>query len=208
MLPALVFAVGLEMAGPAVRAASPAGGNPADVSDSPVAQTSPQDIADRAEAAFSDGRFEASVEEFDRLAALVPSVAPMLWQRGIALYFLGRFEACASQFESYFKVDRSDLENASWHLLCAARAHSLALAREHPLDAGPDRRILRQQIYDMLRGRLAPDDLVAQAAGVETAEFYAHLYAGLLFDVMGDSAQARLHLEAAASNAYRDEGDS
>ena len=44
-----------------------------------------------AESEFAAGRIEESIAAFDRLAALVPSAAPTLWQRGIALYIVGRY---------------------------------------------------------------------------------------------------------------------
>jgi lipoprotein NlpI len=167
---------------------------------------SPQDIVDRAEAHFAAGRLAESVAEYDRLAALVPSLAPTLWQRGIALYYLGQFDACATQFASYFAEDRTDLENASWHLLCVARGQSIARARESALAAGPDRRIMRTQIYAMLRGRITTDELIVAASEIVTAQFYAFLYSGLYLDAIGNTAGALPYLEAAASDKYRDEG--
>src|SRR5688500_11567036 len=44
----------------------------------------PQEIADQAELAFARGQMAESVAAFDRLARLVPDIAPILWQRGIA----------------------------------------------------------------------------------------------------------------------------
>lgn len=167
----------------------------------------PQDLVDRAEAAFADGRFAETVTLFDALAAKIPDAAPMLWQRGIALYELGRYGDCAAQFASFFAVDPTDLENASWHLLCSARAGSLERARATALIAGPDRRILRAQIYDMLRGGRTPEALVEFAnTTVSVAQFYAYLYGGLLREVMGDRAGALAYLELAASEAYREDG--
>jgi lipoprotein NlpI len=167
----------------------------------------PQSIADRAEAAFEQGRLAESVAEFDRLAALVPSVAPMLWQRGIALYYLGRYDECAAQFAAFYKGDPSDLENATWHFLCVARGQSVTRARASLLDAGPDPRVLRTQIYDMVRGRLSPADLLAVALpSVPIVQFYAHLYVGLYSEAIGDSAAAFEHLTLAAGDQYRSFG--
>jgi lipoprotein NlpI len=165
------------------------------------AAQSPQDIADQAERDFGAGRIEASVAGYDRLAALVPDVAPVLWQRGIGLYYLGRFRECAAQFAAHHKVNPGDLENAAWHFFCVARAESPERARASMLAAGPDRRIARTAIYEMLRGELAPDDLLADAeTSVPTARFYVHLYVALYAEVMGETAIARTHLEAAADS--------
>lgn len=167
----------------------------------------PQDLIDRAEAAFADRRFADAVALFDELGLLVPDAKPMLWQRGIALYELGRFVDCAAQFAAFHAVDPTDLENASWHLLCAARAGSLDQARRAALAAGPDRRILRQQIYDTLRGRATPEALVDYAlTSVDVAHFYAYLYGGLLREAAGDRPGAIEFLRVAASERYREHG--
>lgn len=172
-----------------------------------VRAQAPQDLVDRAEAAFAEGRFADSVALFDQLAVQVPDARPMLWQRGIALYELGRFRECAAQFASYFAVNRADLENASWHLLCTARAESLDQARANALGAGPDPRILRAEVYDTLRGRMTPEALVTLARStVDVAHFYAYLYGGLLREILGDRTGAIEYLALAASDRYRDYG--
>ena len=76
---------------------------------------------DRAVAEFEQGRFGASVAAFDELARLMPDRAPHLWQRGIALYYAGRYADCRRQFESHRTVNPDDVENAAWHFLCVAR---------------------------------------------------------------------------------------
>jgi lipoprotein NlpI len=167
----------------------------------------PQALVDRAEADFSAGRIAESVAGFDRLIVLVPSTAPILWQRGIGLYFLGRFDECAAQFASYYSVNPTDVENAAWHFLCVARGQSPERARAGLLHAGPDPRIMRAEIYEMLRGRLTTADLVAAAAtSVPVAQFYAHLYSGLYFDALGDRRSALAETTLAASDQFRSEG--
>ena len=86
-----------------------------------VQAPTPQALADRAEAAFADGRLADAIKDYDQLAVLVPSVAPLMWQRGVALYELGRYDECAAQFASYFTVNPADFENAAWHFFCVAR---------------------------------------------------------------------------------------
>lgn len=160
----------------------------------------PQDIADAAEADFDRGRLAEAVAQYDRLAVMVPQVAPMLWQRGIALYELGRYDDCEKQFASYFAVNRTDLENATWHFLCAARNHTPAAALAGVLAAGPDPRILRTEIYEMIRGRLSPDALIALAeTSVPIVRFYGHFYVGYYLEATGHPAAARPHFAAAAS---------
>lgn len=167
----------------------------------------PQDLADTAEAEFSAGRLEAAVATYDRLAAMVPEVAPLLWQRGIALYELGRFDDCTRQFASYFAVNKGDLENATWQFLCAARSTTPAIAQATVLAAGPDPRILRTEIYEMVRGRMTPEALVALGeTSVPLVRFYAHFYAGYYLEATGRTAEARPHFVAAASPELSAEG--
>jgi lipoprotein NlpI len=74
---------------------------------------SPQSILNRAVDDFENGRFSASATAFDSLAKAVPDQAPYLWQRGIALYYAGRFDDCRRQFESHRAVNPNDVENAA-----------------------------------------------------------------------------------------------
>src|SRR4029450_702743 len=57
-------------------------------------EQSPQAIMNRAVDAFEQGRFAESATAFDELAKAIPDRAPELWQRGIALYYAGRYDDC------------------------------------------------------------------------------------------------------------------
>ena len=168
----------------------------------PAGGQSPQDILDQAEVDFAEGRIESSLANFDRLAALVPDVAPLLWQRGIALYELGRYKECAEQFASHYTVNPNDAENATWHFLCVARAESPERARESLLKTGPDPRVMRMEILAMVRGTRTPEDVLKDAF-VVIAEFYAHLYIGLYLEATGNPEAALPHFTAAASERYQ-----
>ena len=114
----------------------------------PAAQRSgdnPRDILDRAIDDFLAGRLSESVAGFDCVAALAPQAAPQLWQRGIALYYAGRYQDCRAQFESHRTVNPNDVENPAWHFMCVAKAESPAKARAALLPVGPidDRRCAR-----------------------------------------------------------------
>lgn len=167
----------------------------------------PQAIVDRAEADFAAGRIAEAVAGFDRLAALDPEAAPWMWQRGIGLYYLGRFDACAAQFAAYQAVNPGDLESAVWHLACAARLQSLDAARLTMFPPGRDGRVMRAEIYQMFAGRLPPSVVIDRAGFIaDVALFYAHFYAGLYAEVSGDAAAAASHLREAASDRYADIG--
>src|SRR5262245_48662400 len=140
---------------------------------------SPRDVMNRAVADFEAGRIVQSVEGFDKVAKMLPNVAPELWQRGIALYYAGRFKDCRAQFESHRTVNPNDVENAAWHFLCVARAESPAKAKAALLPVGPDARVPMRQIYDMFRGASKPEDVLAAAGAQPLGQFYARLYVGL-----------------------------
>src|SRR5690349_19330056 len=112
---------------------------------------SPAQIAQRAEDAFAAVRLSDALAAYDQLGALVPSAAPELWQRGVVLYYLGRYDECAAQFAAFFKINQHDSENAAWHFFCEARGHSEQQARTELLHVGEDTRIVRKQIHDLVR---------------------------------------------------------
>ena len=173
----------------------------------PAREQSPQTMVELAESEFTAGRIDASIAAFDRLAALVPSAAPTLWQRGIALYVAGRYTDCETQFASFYAEDPSDLENATWHFLCAARAQSVERARAGLLNAGPDPRVLRQQIYEMLAGQRTPEQLLdLSGKSVALVQFYGHLYVGLYMDASGNREAAIDQLTTAANGRYDEYG--
>jgi lipoprotein NlpI len=163
-------------------------------------------VLDRAVADFLAGRIEASVAGFDRVARLAPAAAPQLWQRGIALYYAGRYADCRAQFEAHRLVNPDDVENAAWHFLCVARAESPARARAVLLPVGPDPRVPMRQIYDLFRGAATPADVLAAAGKAPPGLFYAHLYVGLHFEALGNPSRALEHITAAASERYREAG--
>ena len=166
----------------------------------------PQDaraIFDQAVADFEAGRITASARGFDQVAKLAPASAPQLWQRGIALYYAGRYDDCRSQFESHRTVNPNDVENAAWHFLCVARASTPAQARRALLPVGPDSRVPMRQIYAMFRGELPPERVLAAAQGDSEAEFYANLYVGLYNEALGRAPEAIRHMRVAAEDRFK-----
>jgi lipoprotein NlpI len=164
--------------------------------------SNPRQLLDRAVASFESGRIAESVTAFDELARLAPDEAPYLWQRGIALYYAGRFADCRAQFESHRLVNPADVENAAWHFLCVARAESLQKARAALLPVGEDRRPPMAQIYQMFRGDATPEAVLRVAGSNVSGLFYAHLYIGLYAEARGDARQAREHVTEAAKPEY------
>jgi len=168
--------------------------------------SSPQEVFSRAVTDFENGRVVESAAGFDTLARLIPDQAPQLWQRGIALYYAGRYKDCRTQFESHRTVNPDDVENAVWHFLCVAREESPAKARSALLPVGPDSRVPMRQVYEMFRGTLKPEDVLAAAGTQASGRFYAELYTGLYFEATGDKRQALQHITAAAADRFASVG--
>lgn len=155
---------------------------------------------------FRAGRFAESVAAFDEEIRLDPRRAPWHWKRGISLYYAGRYVDGAKQFEGYQTVDDNDVENAVWRFLCQARDPIVGLerARKQILTIKNDGRVPMMQIYALYRGDAKPTDVVAACSADKPSDavrdarlFYAHLYLGLYYEVLGkpDDAQREL-LEA------------
>jgi lipoprotein NlpI len=168
----------------------------------PTARQSPQVMMSRAVTDFENGRFAESAAAFDAVAKAAPDQAPYLWQRGIALYYAGRYADCRRQFESHRSVNPDDVENAAWHFLCVARAESPAKARAALLPVGPDARVPMRQVYEMFRGTLTPEQVFAAAGSQPDAQFYAHLYVGLYLESVGMKDRALEHIRIAAADRY------
>lgn len=172
----------------------------------PLPSQSPQDLVDRAVAAFEGGRGTEALEAFDALVKLIPAVKPELWQRGIILFDLGRYKECAAQFADFRTLATDDVENTAWHYFCTAKAEGPLAARLAVFRTGPDPRVMRPEVYAMLMGQLTPDQVIERAGSIPIAQFYAHLYVGLYLESHGDVKAALTHLTAAAGEQYREYG--
>jgi lipoprotein NlpI len=167
---------------------------------------SPQSLLNRAVDEFEQGRFAASAATFDELAKLIADEAPQLWQRGIALYYAGRYGDCRRQFESHRTVNPDDVENAAWHFLCVAREQTPEKARGALLPVGLDPRAPMREVYQMFRGTLTAEDVLKAAGSGAGGQFYAHLYVGLYSEALGRKDLALKHIKEAASDRYASAG--
>jgi lipoprotein NlpI len=170
------------------------------------ATDNPREILDLAIEDFLAGRLTESVAGFDRVVTLAPQAAPQLWQRGIALYYAGRYQDCRAQFESHRTVNPNDVENPAWHFMCVAKAESPAKARAALLPVGPDQRSPMREIYQMFRGTMTPDAIVKAAGSEPSSRFFAELYVGLYYDATGDRTRAIEHLRRAAAKDFASVG--
>ena len=115
-------------------------------------ESDPQAVFDKAKADFAANNMQASADGFDRLVELRPDLAAGLWERGIALYYAARYDACIAQFESHRTVNPNDVENAAWHFLCVARSESPERAQRALLPVGFDSRVPMRQVYELYSG--------------------------------------------------------
>lgn len=162
------------------------------------------------DAALRSGEIDAAVVGFDRVVKTWPDRMPYLWQRGIALYFAGRFDDAAEQFRQHRVVNPNDVENAAWHFLCVAKSRSPEVAQEKLLPALGDRREPMGEIMNMLATgnksvvQKRMDEVAQTSPGsraAEDAKFYGDFYLGLYADANGDMADAKRHMKSAAADA-------
>lgn len=154
-------------------------------------------------AALFAGRAEESARLFDDVVAARPESEPHLWQRGIALYYAGRFADGRRQFEVHRTVNPADVENAAWHFACVARSAGAEAARAALLPVGDDPRVPMREILALFAGTGDAEAVLAAAdAGPESARrnqrCYAHLYLGLHAEACGAAEEARRHMTLAA----------
>ena len=158
---------------------------------------SPPELLRRGMERFQAGQVEESVKDFDRLIQLDPPAGQYLWQRGIALYYLGRFKDCKAQFETHRAVNADDVENAAWHYLCTARAESPAKARQMLIPIARDPRPPMMTVHSLFAGKATPEDVLRDATD-DGARFFAYLYNGLYWEANGMAGKAEPWLKKAA----------
>ena len=159
----------------------------------------------KAWAALRSGDAKKSAELFDKAIEAAPSTKPRNWQRGIALYYAGRYADGAEQFEVHSTVNPQDVENTVWHLLCLARLKdgSLETARKKLLNVERDGRVPMAEVFDLFAGTGGVEavDAAAERDGSPLARFYADLYVGLYHEASGNAEKSAARMKAAAENA-------
>lgn len=157
---------------------------------------------------FFAGKFNESVADFDAQIKLDPKLADGHWRRGISLYYAGKYEEGKKQFNAYERTDTNDVENAVWHFMCAAKKDGWKKAQAGVLKIGKDGRTPMMQVYDLFKGKLKPEGVMAAAKEGKFTDdqrtsrfFYANLYLGIYYDLTGERKKAIEHL--AESLKYR-----
>jgi lipoprotein NlpI len=161
----------------------------------------------RGEAYFKSGKITESLSDFDQFLELVPDQKPYHWQRGIALYYAGRFAEGKAQFELHQTVNSQDVENAVWHYLCTARLEGLESAQRQLIPIAQDARIPMAQVHRLFAGKATPEEVLSTAlAAPKTTRageplFYANLYLGLYYEAKGEFKKAQEYIEKSAIRA-------
>lgn len=156
---------------------------------------------------FKLGRFEEAIADFDREIERDPPREPWHWKRGLAYYYAGQYEKGQKQFERYHDLEDGDVENAIWRFLCMVQSGDVQTARSKMLKVRDDPRVGMMEAYRLFRGEATPDDVLGaiqrgqpEGEALTARRFYAHLYLGLHFDVLGQRERAAEHLQVAVDN--------
>jgi len=151
----------------------------------------------RGEAYFRAGKIAESLADFDECLKLNPRMAPSFWQRGLTLYYAGKFQQGREQFEIHRTVNPNDVENPFWHFLCVAKLEGVEIAQENILPCGLDARPPLMDILDLIHGKKSFDEVSAAIAAMEklpnrdpSALFYGNYYLGLYLDALGQIDKA------------------
>lgn len=148
---------------------------------------------------FANGQADESVAAFDRVIKLQPQLKPQLWQRGLALYYAGRYADVVDQLESHQNFNTQDVENSVWHMLSKSKITSVEEARKGMIEISRDRRIAMPEIYEMFAGRGSVDQVraVADASGDASTIYHASLYIGLFHEMMGETEKSQSAIKSA-----------
>ena len=162
----------------------------------------------RANARFSQGDIAGAIKDYDQIIALDKSSGPYLWQRGLALYYAGKYKEGREQFESHQKVNSQDVENAAWHFLCVARQKGLATARQKLIKIDGDSRIPMPEVFQLFAGKADDENVIAafKKEDSRTGAYYGYLYLGLYHEAKGDKAKSLGYIRKAIDvNPYHPE---
>lgn len=170
---------------------------------------SPREYLAQGQTLFFEAKIVESVAAFDKVVELQPEVKSQLWQRGLALYYADKFAEGRDQFETHQTVNTADVENAAWHFLCVARLEGVEGARKHFIPIEGDSRVPMKEVHQLFAGKGSEEAVLKAAeAGDESRKrnqlCYAHLYLGLYYEALKDTAKAKEHMLKAARDYSMD----
>lgn len=171
----------------------------------------PRDVdlySERGDLHFFEGRFKESLADYEKMVEIDPRIDVKHWRKGIALFYLERWEESAKQFEKYQTVDDVDRENGIWRFMAMQRKIGTKKAREDMIPYTRMDRPPLTPIYKMFQGELSSAEFKKQAAEFKDdskERFYADLYLGIFLDIEGDAETALKHLKTAEKNKWAKE---
>eukprot|EP00927_Polykrikos_kofoidii_P051627 TRINITY_DN45424_c0_g1_i1.p1 TRINITY_DN45424_c0_g1~~TRINITY_DN45424_c0_g1_i1.p1 ORF type:complete len:269 (-),score=42.50 TRINITY_DN45424_c0_g1_i1:119-838(-) len=155
--------------------------------------------------AFGKGSINASIELFDEAMSLSYPIA-RLWQRGLSLYYAGRFSDCSAQFRRDLTENSHDVEEAIWAMMCDSQLEGFIAARAKIPKVSREQRPVMRTAYSLFKGSKIDDvprlDLTARARGEDADAFYSALYLGLFAEAQGTEAESKHWLMIALDTDY------
>eukprot|EP00898_Chlorokybus_atmophyticus_P008785 jgi/Chlat1/8908/Chrsp92S08236 len=139
---------------------------------------------------FRQGDVAASIAAFDLALQKDPSMKPLLWQRGLSLYYAERLSDAAEQFREDVAANPADAEEALWTFL----------------DPRP---VLRASLDSFQNASGAEAILKSAGSDKEGHDaFYSRLYAALYHEAYAEGEAARKEMLSAVATRYaRASGD-
>jgi tetratricopeptide (TPR) repeat protein len=157
---------------------------------------------------FRSGDVTGSLQSFDSAISANPEVAKFSWQRGISLYYLGKYKECGAQFERDVEMNPTDSEEILWAFMCSSKEIGFRNARESMLVLPrADPRPIMRNVYDAF-SRGGETDIasllgIGESYGRNSAEyFYSRLYAALYFDADGEVERSKKLMQEALDSYY------
>jgi lipoprotein NlpI len=168
-----------------------------------------QSLSRRGDARFFLGRFKEAVADYDAMVQLDPALDSSHWRRGIVLFYAGRPDEGAKQFERYHSFDNVDRENGIWRFLCQTKSIGLTKAREALLKYEKDDREPFPAVFKLFAGTITEREILDGIAAAKVSEserqsrlFYADLYIGLNHAVQNRPTEAQTALARATKSSW------
>jgi len=166
---------------------------------------------------FREGLVADSVADFDRFIEVFPSKRAYMWQRGLSLYYLDKFDEAADQFAIDVSVNPDDTEESIWHFLSVVRGirgkmtpqAAIEHARAKILRVGRDGRAVMRTAMALFDGSGSTQELEAAGGTIKGSKnrFYADLYLGLWAEACGEEGKAEAFITQAAKSSYGSTAD-
>jgi len=155
---------------------------------------------------FAGYDVRGAIEDFDDAIASDERFSAYMWQRGLALYYVGAYEEAAKQFRLDVAQNPNDTEESVWCFASEAMdpTKGVAYARANMLKTGRDARPVMSSVFALFADGSEEAEMRLRDAGRANAsdEFYSALYLGLFYEINGDQQSAQREIQRANRTAY------